>query len=94
MSLSFLKKLVRYRTITSAIANAAVTWGILIIAPLGLFAVIACTLGVFIGSLVIGNLSDQALLFLIGKSDRQNSISDRTSIGEISPQEKIKKLLK
>jgi hypothetical protein len=43
---------------------------------------------------VIGNLSDRALLFLIGKSDRQNSISDRTSIGEISPQEKIKKLLK
>jgi hypothetical protein len=94
MSQSFLKKLVRYRTITNAIANAAVTWGILIIAPLGLFAVIACTLGVFIGSIVIGNLSDRALLFLIDNSDRHNSISGITSIGELSPQEKIKNLLK
>ncbi len=72
MSLSFLKKLVRYRTITIAIANAAVTWIILIIAPLGLFAVISCTLGVFISSFVIGNLSDRTLLFLVGQGDRQN----------------------
>ena len=72
MSLSFLQKLVRYRTIAVAIANATVTWIILIIAPLGLFAVITCTLGVFICSIVVGNLSDRALLFLIGNSDRQN----------------------
>ncbi len=75
MSLSFLKNLVRYRTITIAIANAAVTWAILIIAPLGLFAVITCTVGVFISSFVIGNLSDRTFLFLIKQGDRQNLTS-------------------
>lgn len=80
MSLAFIKKLVRYRTIITAIGNAAITWIILIIAPLGLFAVIICTLGVFISSLFIGNLSDRALLFLVGISDRQNldSITNAT----------------
>jgi len=72
MSPSFLKKIVRYRTIITAIANATITWIILIIAPLGLFAVITCTIGVFISSLFIGNLSDRALLFLVRQSDRQN----------------------
>ncbi|MCA6575172.1 MAG: hypothetical protein IM535_22015 [Pseudanabaena sp. M38BS1SP1A06MG] len=72
MSPSLLKKLVRYRTVITAIANAAITWVILIIAPLGLFAVITCTLGVFLGSLFIGNLSDKALLFLVRNSDQQN----------------------
>lgn len=72
MSLSFIKKIVRNRTIITAIANAAITWVILIIAPLGLFAVISCTLGVFLSSLVIGNLSDRALLFLVGNGDQQN----------------------
>ena len=72
MPLPFLEKLVRYRTTTIAIANAAVTWTILIIAPLGLFAVITCTIGVFISSLIIGTLSDRALLFLIKQGDRQN----------------------
>jgi hypothetical protein len=79
MPLSFLKKLVRYRTITIAIANAAVTWAILIIAPLGLFAVITCTISVFISSLLIGNLSDRALLFLVAKGDRQNLDSNTTA---------------
>ena len=72
MSLVLLKKLVRYRTFITAVGNAAITWVILIIAPLGLFAVITCSLGVFLGSLIIGNLSDKALLFLVGNSDRHN----------------------
>ena len=79
MSLSFIKKIVRYRTIITAIANASITWAILIIAPLGLFAVITCTLGVFLISLFIGNLSDRALLFLVGSSDRQNLDSKSTA---------------
>lgn len=79
MPLSFIKKIVRHRTIITAIANAAITWVVLIIAPLGLFAVIACTLGVFIGSLVVGNFSDRALLFLINNSDRQNFDSSYTA---------------
>ncbi|MDX2255536.1 MAG: CRISPR-associated protein Csx18 [Pseudanabaenaceae cyanobacterium bins.39] len=78
MSPSLLKKFVRYRTVITAIANAAITWTILIIAPLGLFAVITCTLGVFLGSLLIGNLSDKALLFLVGNSDRQNINPNRS----------------
>lgn len=86
MSLSLIKKIVRYRTVITAIANAAVTWAVLIIAPLGLFAVISCTLGVFIGSLVIGNLSDRALLFLVGSSDHQNLDSDTTATLEANHQ--------
>jgi len=72
MSLEFIKKIIHNRTIITAIANAIVTWVILIIAPLGLFAVIICTIGVFLSSLVIGNLSDRALLFLVGNGDRQS----------------------
>jgi hypothetical protein len=78
MSSSFLKSLIRNRTIITAIVNAAVTWVILIIAPLGLFAVIICTVGVFLSSLLIGNLSDRALLFLIGNSDQQDLASPQT----------------
>ncbi|MBD2150408.1 hypothetical protein H6F44_09795 [Pseudanabaena sp. FACHB-1277] len=102
MSPSFLKKIVRDRTIITAIANAAVTWIILIIAPLGLFAVITCTLGVFISSVVIGNLSDRALLFLVGSGDRQTlnsqasapiTANDRDPENSLL-QDQIKKLLK
>jgi len=77
MSPSFLKSLIRNRTIITAIVNAAVTWVILIIAPLGLFAVIICTVGVFLGSLLVGNLSDRALLFLISR-DQQDLASPQT----------------
>ena len=79
MSLSLIKKIVHYRTIIIAITNAIVTWIILIIAPLGLFAVITCTVGVFLSSLFIGNLSDRALLFLVENGDRQNLDSNSTA---------------
>ena len=79
MSRSSIQKIVRYRTIVTAIVNAAFTWAVLIIAPLGLFAVIICTLGVFIRSLVIGNLSDRALLFLAESNDQQNLDSNTTA---------------
>lgn len=79
MSLSLIKKIVHYRTIIIAITNAIVTWIILIIAPLGLFAVITCTVGVFLSSLFIGNLSDHALLFLVENGDRQNLDSNSTA---------------
>lgn len=82
MSPSLLKKLVRYRTIITAIANAVITWIILIIAPLGLFAVITCTLGVFLGSLFIGNISDRAFLWVVGMRDRQNLESRQRAILE------------
>jgi fucose permease len=85
MSPSFLKKIVRNRTIVTAIVNAIVTWIILIVAPLGLFAVIICTVGVFLSSLLIGNLSDRALLFLVTNGDRQ-SLNDTNSPSSLNAQ--------
>ncbi len=65
MSLSIVKKLVSYRSWILAVINAAITWIILIIPPLGLFAVISCTLGVFISSLSVGWVCDRALMRLL-----------------------------
>ncbi len=65
MSESVAKQLVRYRSWFVAIINAAITWIVLIIAPLGLFAVITCTICVFLGSLISGWISDFALFSLI-----------------------------
>ncbi|MEO8890296.1 MAG: CRISPR-associated protein Csx18 [Coleofasciculaceae cyanobacterium] len=65
MSESVAKKLVRYRSWFVAIINALITWVVLIIAPLGLFAVITCTICVFFGSFVTGWISNLALFSLI-----------------------------
>ncbi len=58
MSLFVAKKLVIYRSGIVAVINAGITWIILIIAPLGLFSVILCTVGVFISSLAAGWVCD------------------------------------
>ncbi len=47
-----------YRHLFIALANAGVTWIILIIAPLGLFSVILCTAMVALGSFVNGLIGD------------------------------------
>jgi len=65
MSPKLIKQLNRYRSLAIALANAAVTWVILIIAPLGLFAVITCTVLVFASSLILGVLGDMALTLLL-----------------------------
>lgn len=65
LSRSLVRRLMRYRSWMIAIINAGITWVILIIAPLGLFAVIICTVLVFLGSLATGMLSDLALLSLL-----------------------------
>ena len=70
MSRTLNKQLVTYRSWIVAITNAGVTWVILIIAPLGLFSVITCTLLVFGASLVNGWISDRALLGLLAAGDR------------------------
>ena len=70
MSQSVARQLVRYRTWLAAVVNAGVTWVILIIAPLGLFAVITCTLAVFLGSLGVGWVCDRALFQLLEAHDR------------------------
>jgi hypothetical protein len=67
---SLARKLVLYRTSIVAIANAAITWIVLIIAPLGLFAVITCTGLVFLSSLIVGLWSDRALIRLLQSNDQ------------------------
>jgi hypothetical protein len=68
MSQSLHRKLVRYRNWLVAIVNSAVTWTVLIIAPLGLWAVIICTVCVFFSSLIVGWIGDRALLNLLRDS--------------------------
>lgn len=70
MSVTMAKKLVRYRSWIVAVINAAVTWVILIIAPLGLFAVILCTGAVFFASLVVGEIGDRTLFRLLRQQQR------------------------
>jgi len=65
VSVTMAKKLVRYRSWVVAVTNAAVTWVILIIAPLGLFGVIFCTGAVFLASLVVGEICDRTLFQLL-----------------------------
>ncbi|MDH6061255.1 CRISPR-associated protein Csx18 [Chrysosporum bergii ANA360D] len=74
MSLSMVKKLLMYRSILVAFLNAGLTWIILIIAPLGLFSVIICTMGVFVTSLVGGWVGDR-FLFTLVINDRRDVIS-------------------
>lgn len=70
MSRTLTKQLVWYRSLMLAIANAGITWVILIIAPLGLASVITCTVLVFGASLLNGWISDRALLGLLAAGDR------------------------
>jgi hypothetical protein len=65
MSETIARKLVCYRSWFVAAANAGITWVILIIAPLGLFAVILCTAAIFASSLLLGRISDFALFSLL-----------------------------
>ena len=80
-SQSLVKKIVRYRTPIVATGNAAVTWTILIIAPLGLFAVIICTLAVFACSYSIGKLCDRAFLYILDL-DRSREPQEFNSLGD------------
>ncbi|WP_427156980.1 CRISPR-associated protein Csx18 [Aliinostoc sp. HNIBRCY26] len=65
MSTSVAKKLIRDRSWILVVVNAAITWVILIIAPLGLFAVISCTVVVFLASLLVAEILNRfALQFL------------------------------
>jgi hypothetical protein len=79
ISQSVTKKLVLYRCWMVALINAVITWITLIIAPLGLFAVILCTLGVFISSLVVGWMCDRALIRLINQNYRDVMSARRES---------------
>lgn len=65
MTPNFAQQLWRYRNLLVAIVNAAITWTVLIIAPLGLFAVMLCTGSVFLSTLVVGWVGDLLLLRLL-----------------------------
>lgn len=79
MSWSTVKQLVRYRTLFIALANAGITWIVLIIAPLGLFSVITCTLLVFLSSLGFGSVGDFALFRLLRPSGETGIMGTRPS---------------
>ncbi|MEX6778707.1 CRISPR-associated protein Csx18 [Limnospira fusiformis] len=76
MNSSSARTLIRYRSIGVAIANAAATWVILIIAPLGLFTVITCTVLIFGISLGGGIVSDRAMLSLLRRNGWEMLMSD------------------
>lgn len=85
MPISLTRLLVRYRILSVAIANAVLTWIILIIAPLGLFAVITCTLAVFISSVIATWLGDRALDHLLQLEGEQLRQTDLTPNPSASP---------
>ncbi|MBI1240413.1 CRISPR-associated protein Csx18 [Umezakia ovalisporum] len=68
MSLLVVQRLLMYRNGIVAMIGAGITCMILIIAPLGLFAVIICTLGVFISSLAVGLVWDGFVFGLLGEN--------------------------
>ncbi|WP_024547082.1 CRISPR-associated protein Csx18 [Picosynechococcus sp. NKBG15041c] len=68
MGPKFGQQLFFYRNFLVAIANAGVTWVILIIAPLGLFAVIMNTFLVFLASLGFSILGDRLLQGLLASA--------------------------
>jgi hypothetical protein len=59
MSLSVAKRLVHYRSWFVAVVNGGITWIVLIIAPLGLLAVIIYTLSLLLGSLMVSHLGQR-----------------------------------
>ncbi len=69
MSPNLIRQLNRYRSLSVAVANAIITWVILIIAPLGLFAVIVCTVLIFFSSLIFGLLGDIAMALMLRDSN-------------------------
>ncbi|VXD17587.1 conserved exported hypothetical protein [Planktothrix serta PCC 8927] len=85
MSISLTRILVRHRSLSIAIANAAITWTILIIAPLGLFAVIICTLAVFISSAIVAWFGDQALEHLLRLEQEQLRETEGNPVSIPSP---------
>lgn len=57
-------RLVLFRNVSVALVNGLLTLIILLIAPLGLVAVITCTAAVILASFVIGTTSDQIFRWL------------------------------
>lgn len=73
MSRRLVKKLILYRNCFVAVGNATIAWIVLIIAPLGLFAVIVCTVLIFCSSLLVGTVGDWLLVALFRTDERKRS---------------------
>jgi len=65
MNFALVRTIVRFRNVFVAMFNAMITWILLIIAPLGLFTVIVCTVGVFFSSLIFGLVGDYFLFMML-----------------------------
>lgn len=82
MSKTLKQQLTFYRSLGVASSSAAITWMVLIVAPLGLFAVILCTALVFIGSLAAGVAGDRIIMSLLKNSSRDFNKRIDVQIGD------------
>lgn len=82
MNKTFKNQLTFYRNLGVAITNAAITWIVLIVAPLGLFAVILCTALVFVGSLAAGVAGDRIISSLLKSSSHDSNKRINVQIGD------------
>lgn len=64
-------RFVLFRNVSVSLVNGLLTLIILLIAPLGLVAVITCTAAVTLASFVVGATSDQILRWLTERSPVQ-----------------------
>lgn len=89
MGYSLVRKLLLSRTLLTGVINAGVTWIILIIAPLGLFAVITCTVAVFVSSLVVGFACDRAFIWVLNSRERDGQIAGLDDLQPLNPNQRV-----
>lgn len=89
MRSSLVRKLLLSRTLLTGVINAGVTWIILIIAPLGLFAVITCTVAVFVSSLVVGFVCDRAFLWVLNSQESGGRITGQGDFQPLDTQQRV-----
>lgn len=89
MRYSLVRKLLLSRTLLTGVINAGVTWIILIIAPLGLFAVITCTVAVFVSSLVVGFVCDRAFWWVLNSQDSEGRIRGQGNFSRFDAHQQV-----
>jgi hypothetical protein len=88
MQQSIAFQVVRNRTLLVALSNAGVTWIVLTIAPLGLLAVITCTVLVFLSSLGFGFICDRAYRIL--SPQERETLAGQTTAGGTSTRSSVR----
>ncbi|MBF2056642.1 MAG: hypothetical protein IGQ45_05320 [Cyanobacterium sp. T60_A2020_053] len=98
MNSSLVKILIRFRSVIVAFLNALITWVILIIAPLGLFTVIICTIAVFLSSVIFAFIGDFFLFIMLKqggfngiKGMRENQRFVDSQLPSVNPPESIRR---